>query len=107
MFAEPKSSAKKEPKRARFFRGEVDKYSWVDIGSSYLPSDILAALLCAQLERRETIQRARKRIWDCYASELASWAGEHEVGLPFVPATVNSHSTCSICGCRPGNSATH
>ncbi len=72
--------------RARFFRGEVDKYSWVDIGSSFLPSDLLAALLCAQLEERETIQRARKKIWDCYASELANWADEHGVSLPFVPA---------------------
>ena len=72
--------------RARFFRGEVNKYSWVDIGSSFLPSDLLAALLCAQLEERDTIQRARKRIWDCYATQLAGWAGEHNVGLPFVPA---------------------
>jgi dTDP-4-amino-4,6-dideoxygalactose transaminase len=71
--------------RARFFRGEVDKYSWVDVGSSFLPSDLLAALLCAQLEERETIQRARKRIWDCYAAQLADWAGEHGVRLPFVP----------------------
>jgi dTDP-4-amino-4,6-dideoxygalactose transaminase len=72
--------------RARFFRGEVDKYSWVDVGSSFLPSDLLAALLCSQLEERETIQRARKRIWDCYAAQLADWAGEHGVRLPFVPA---------------------
>jgi len=72
--------------RARFFRGEVDKYSWVDVGSSFLPSDLLAALLYAQLEERETIQRARKRIWDCYASQLAGWADENQVRLPFVPA---------------------
>jgi|SRR5579872_2688090 len=72
--------------RARFFRGEVDKYSWVDLGSSFLPSDLLAALLCAQLEERETIQQARKRIWDCYAAQLHDWAGERKVRLPFVPA---------------------
>ena len=76
----------KGTERARFFRGEVDKYSWVDIGSSFLPSDLLAALLCAQLEERETIQSARRRIWDCYAAQLANWAGEHKVTLPFVPA---------------------
>ena len=76
----------KGTERARFFRGEVDKYSWVDIGSSFLPSDLLAALLYAQLEERETIQRARQRIWDRYSSELAGWAGEHNVRLPFVPA---------------------
>jgi dTDP-4-amino-4,6-dideoxygalactose transaminase len=52
--------------RSRFFRGEVDKYSWVDIGSSYLPSDILAAFLCAQLERHEQIMMTRRRIWECY-----------------------------------------
>jgi dTDP-4-amino-4,6-dideoxygalactose transaminase len=72
--------------RARFFRGEVDKYSWVDIGSSFLPSDLLAALLYAQLEEREMIQRARKKIWDGYAANLATWAAEHRVKLPFVPA---------------------
>jgi dTDP-4-amino-4,6-dideoxygalactose transaminase len=72
--------------RARFFRGEVDKYSWVDIGSSFLPSDLLAALLCAQLEERENIQRARKRIWDCYAAHLTAWAGERGASLPFVPS---------------------
>ena len=72
--------------RARFFRGEVDKYSWVDIGSSFLPSDLLAALLYAQLEERETIQRERKRIWDGYAARLANWAGEHNVSLPLVPS---------------------
>jgi dTDP-4-amino-4,6-dideoxygalactose transaminase len=81
----------KGTERARFFRGEVDKYSWVDIGSSFLPSDMLAALLCAQLEERETIQRARKRIWDCYAAQLAGWAGEHQVGLPFIPAHCEQH----------------
>ena len=72
--------------RARFFRGEVDKYSWVDVGSSFLPSDLLAALLCAQLEERENIQHTRKRIWDRYAAHLATWAGQHGVELPFVPS---------------------
>src|SRR6202023_2795009 len=72
--------------RAPFFRGEVDKYSWVDVGSSFLPSDLLAALLCAQLEERENIQHTRKRIWDRYAAYLATWAGEHGVDLPIVPS---------------------
>jgi len=72
--------------RARFFRGEVDKYSWVDIGSSFLPSDLLAAMLWAQLEERETIQRSRKRIWECYAENLAGWAADRQVKLPFVPS---------------------
>lgn len=72
--------------RARFYRGQVDKYSWVDVGSSYLPSDILAAYLLAQLEAREMIQRTRERIWTFYRDHLAGWAGGHGVQLPVVPA---------------------
>ena len=71
--------------RTRFFRGQVDKYTWVDIGSSYLLSDILAAFLYAQLEARETIQTRRQRIWDHYHENLKDWANEHGVRLPFVP----------------------
>ena len=56
--------------RSRFFRGEVDKYTWVDIGSSYLPSDILAAFLYAQLEAREQIQNRRRKIWEYYYAHL-------------------------------------
>ncbi len=71
--------------RSRFFRGEVDKYTWVDIGSSYLPSDILAAFLLAQLEARDTVQNARQRIWETYDTELEEWAGNKDVRMPFVP----------------------
>lgn len=71
--------------RSRFFRGEVDKYGWVDLGSSYLPSDLLAAFLLAQLEEREKIQAARRRVWDRYAGGLRDWAVEHGVRLPVVP----------------------
>jgi dTDP-4-amino-4,6-dideoxygalactose transaminase len=72
--------------RSRFFRGQVDKYTWVDIGSSYLPSDILAAFLYAQLEARHTIQSRRKRIWEYYHEHIKDWASEYGVRLPFVPA---------------------
>ena len=72
--------------RGRFFRGEVDKYTWVDIGSSYLPSDILAAILFAQLEVREAVQERRRKIWDRYANALAEWAAENSIRLPIVPA---------------------
>jgi dTDP-4-amino-4,6-dideoxygalactose transaminase len=72
--------------RSRFFRGQVDKYTWVDIGSSYLPSEILAAFLFAQLEQREKIQLHRKRIWEMYYAGLKDWAGAHDVQLPHVPA---------------------
>jgi len=71
--------------RARFFRGEVDKYTWVDIGSSYLPSEVLAAFLYAQLEKYEVIQAKRRCIWQRYRSRLESWAPQHGVALPFVP----------------------
>ena len=71
--------------RSRFFRGEVDKYTWVDIGSSYLPSDLLAAFLRAQLEHRDQIQSRRRQIWEAYARELASWAKTNGVRLPIVP----------------------
>jgi dTDP-4-amino-4,6-dideoxygalactose transaminase len=71
--------------RSRFFRGQVDKYTWVDIGSSYLPSEVLSAFLLAQLEARQEIQTRRGEIWNCYNRELAAWAADHDVGLPVVP----------------------
>jgi dTDP-4-amino-4,6-dideoxygalactose transaminase len=71
--------------RGQFFRGMVDKYRWIDIGSSYLPSDLLAAFLTAQLEQFTDIQRRRAHIWDSYHQRLAAWAGEHEVTQPTVP----------------------
>jgi dTDP-4-amino-4,6-dideoxygalactose transaminase len=71
--------------RNHFFRGQVDKYTWVDVGSSYLPSEILAAFLYAQLEVRELIQSRRKRIWEYYYEHLNEWASESGVQLPTVP----------------------
>ena len=71
--------------RSRFFRGEVDKYTWVDLGSSHLPSDLLAAFLFAQLEARDTIQASRRQVWERYAEGLAVWATRYGVGLPSVP----------------------
>lgn len=72
--------------RSRFFRGQVDKYTWVNLGSSYLPSDMLAGFLLAQLEEREYIQNRRKQIWETYYKELGAWAEENHVQMPFVPA---------------------
>lgn len=71
--------------RSRFFRGQVDKYTWVDIGSSYLPSDLLAAFLLAQLEARKRIQSRRRHIWEYYYANLADWARANNVALPVVP----------------------
>ncbi|MDR3459016.1 MAG: dTDP-4-amino-4,6-dideoxygalactose transaminase [Verrucomicrobiae bacterium] len=72
--------------RSRYFRGQVDKYSWVDIGSSYVMSDVLAAFLYAQLEAWETIQLKRQRIWNHYDNQLCHWARERGIGCPVVPA---------------------
>jgi dTDP-4-amino-4,6-dideoxygalactose transaminase len=71
--------------RSRFFRGQVDKYTWVDIGSSYLPSDLLAAYLLAQLEARDAIQAKREHIWNYYHTHLQEWAKLHGVTLPTIP----------------------
>lgn len=71
--------------RSRFFRGQVDKYTWVDIGSSYLPSDILAAFLFAQFEQHEKIQLHRKHVWEMYYAGLKDWANSHDVQLPCIP----------------------
>lgn len=71
--------------RSRFYRGQVDKYTWVDIGSSYLPSDMLAAYLYAQLEAREQIQNKRQQIWEYYNEHLQEWAEENGIRLPIVP----------------------
>jgi len=72
--------------RSQFFRGQVDKYRWVDVGSSYLPADPLAAFLTAQLEQFERIQAPRQTIWQRYDQELAVWAASRGVGVPTVPA---------------------
>jgi dTDP-4-amino-4,6-dideoxygalactose transaminase len=71
--------------RSQFFRGQVDKYRWIDIGSSYLPADPLAAFLTAQLERFDEIQAPRVSIWQQYDEGLADWADSHGVSRPTVP----------------------
>lgn len=74
--------------RSRFFRGQIDKYTWVDLGSSYLPSDMLAAYLYAQFERAPEIQARRQHIWRRYFESLGAWAAERDVLLPTVPENV-------------------
>lgn len=71
--------------RSKFFRGEIDKYTWVDIGSSYLMSDLSAAFLFGQLEQKKLIQEKRRLIWKYYFSHLSQWAKENEIQLPYVP----------------------
>ena len=72
--------------RSRFFRGQVDKYTWVDVGSSYLPSELQAAFLLAQLEGESKIQARRRKIWETYHASLTGWAEKHGASLPVVPA---------------------
>ncbi len=71
--------------RSRFFRGQVDKYTWVDVGSSFLPSDALAAILYAQFTMADEIQAKRSAIWNRYATALADWAMDQGIQLPVVP----------------------
>ena len=72
--------------RSKFLRGQVDKYTWVDVGSSWVLSDVLAAILFGQLERREEIYRIRMEIYDRYDRELANWAAANGIRTPFVPS---------------------
>lgn len=71
--------------RSQFFRGQIDKYTWVDVGSSYLPSDLLSALLLAQLERAHEITQKRLAIWKTYQSGLQEYADKGVVRLPTIP----------------------
>lgn len=71
--------------RAKFFRGQIDKYTWVDKGSSYLPSDMNAAYLYAQLEMAETITAARMAVWNRYHEAFASLEEEGKIERPFIP----------------------
>jgi dTDP-4-amino-4,6-dideoxygalactose transaminase len=72
--------------RSRFFRGQVDKYTWIDVGSSYLPSDILAAVLLAQLESADALLKARLALWTRYHDAFESLERDGLVRRPFVPA---------------------
>ena len=85
--------------RSSFFRGEVDKYGWVDVGSSFLPSEVIAAFLWAQLENIQDIQKRRSTIWNTYYKELKPLAEKHEIGMPFLPdfASNNGHMFYLVC----------
>lgn len=85
--------------RAEFFRGEVNKYGWCDIGSSFLPSEVVAAFLWAQLEALDEIQNKRKQLWDKYYELLKSMAEKGLLSLPDIPeyATNNAHMFYLVC----------
>lgn len=85
--------------RAEFFRGEVNKYGWVDTGSSFLPSEIVAAFLWAQLEKLDDIQNKRKELWNTYYEGLKPLADQGYFHLPIIPdyATNNAHMFYLVC----------
>lgn len=85
--------------RAEFFRGEVNKYGWVDTGSSFLPGEVTAAFLWAQLEELEKIQNRRKEIWHTYHEGLKEWSLKNNVQQPVISdyATVNGHMYYLAC----------
>lgn len=88
--------------RAEYFRGEINKYEWVDIGSSFLPSEIIAAYLWAQLENLDDIQNKRNHIWQFYYDGLKNWAKNNGVQLPHFPdyATNNGHMFYLVCNSK-------
>ncbi len=85
--------------RSEFFRGEINKYGWIDIGSSFLPSEIIAAYLYAQLENFDNIQSKRKSIWETYFKGLEACSSQNSVKLPYIPeyATNNGHLFYLVC----------
>lgn len=85
--------------RSAFFRGEVDKYGWVDVGSSFLPSDLVAAFLWAQLENLRQIQNCRLKIWEFYKENLEEWCLDNGIKLPEIPdyASNNAHMFYLVC----------
>jgi dTDP-4-amino-4,6-dideoxygalactose transaminase len=86
--------------RSSFFRGEVDKYGWVDIGSSFLPSDIIAAFLFAQIENLENIQTKRKEIWSIYYKGLKELEKRNFIKLPFIPDYASNNAHMFYIQCR-------
>lgn len=84
-FEEAEIIREKGTNRSRFFRGLVDKYTWVNVGSSYLPSEILAAVLFSHFEEKEFIQEKRRKIWETYLNELGPWAAKNNVRLATIP----------------------
>lgn len=85
--------------RSAFFRGEVDKYNWVDIGSSFVPSEIIAAFLYAQLENIDDIQKKRKYNWKCYYEKLKILQDKKLIRLPYIPEHTdhNAHMFYLVC----------
>jgi dTDP-4-amino-4,6-dideoxygalactose transaminase len=85
--------------RAEFFRGEINKYGWVDIGSSFLPSDLIAAFLWAQLEHYDEIQTKRLHVWNLYFNLLQKELLKHDINMPSIPefASNNAHMFYLVC----------
>src|SRR5699024_6523971 len=93
--------------RAAFFRGDIDAYGWVDVGSSFLPSELIAAVLWAQLEKLESIQQQRVEKWNYYADRLQFLKDDFGIQLPKIPyyATHNGHLFYLVCSSGKQRSA--
>lgn len=85
--------------RSAFFRGEVDKYGWVDIGSSFLPSELISSFLWAQVENLDEIQKKRTEVWKEYLEALSDWSQDNGISIPYIPsyATNNAHMFYLVC----------
>ena len=86
--------------RGKFLRGEIDLYEWVDMGSSFLPSDVIAAMLYAQLEHLDAVQSKRKRIWQAYYDGLIKLASESLFELPYVPEYASNNASLFYLVCK-------
>ena len=86
--------------RAKFFRGQVDKYTWVDLGSSYLPSDMNAAYLYSQLEVADKINEDRLSSWDHYKTRLQTLADDEKISLPYIPAECKHNAHMFYIKCK-------
>src|SRR5664279_2394923 len=86
--------------RSEFFRGAVNKYGWVDIGSSFLPSEIIAAFLFAQLENLDLIQKRRKEIWNMYFEKLSPLAADGRINLPTIPEETTNNGHMFYLDCK-------
>jgi dTDP-4-amino-4,6-dideoxygalactose transaminase len=86
--------------RSKFFRGETDKYNWVDIGSSFLPSEIISAFLFAQLEHLQDILKQRIRLWERYYLELKPLEEKNKIKLPYIPEYANKNGQLFYILCK-------
>ena len=107
MAARAEIIREKGTNRSQFFRGQVDKYTWVDVGSSFLPGEMVAAFLAAQLEEAEAITARRLALWNRYHAAFEASSGKGGCVAPSLPRAARTTRTCTICCCRISRSGLH